>query len=89
MAIARVRVLRLEPTMPSHTYKLIDLVGVSDQGTDDAITSALTRAGQTLKAIDWFEVLETRGVVNDGRVTFQVSIRIGFRLLSDEELQNA
>ena len=74
--------------MTSPTYKLIDLVGVSDQGTDDAIKSALTRAGQTLKAIDWFEVLETRGVVHEGRVTFQVALRIGFRLLSDEELQN-
>lgn len=74
--------------MASTTYKLIDLVGASDQGTDDAIKSALARAGETLKAIDWFEVLETRGVVNDGRVTFQVSIRVGFRLLSDEELHN-
>jgi dodecin len=75
--------------MASPTYKLIDLVGVSEQGTDDAIKNALARAGETLKAIDWFEVLETRGVVNDGRVTFQVSLRIGFRILSDEELRSA
>jgi flavin-binding protein dodecin len=75
--------------MDSPTYKLIDLVGVSDQGTDDAIKNALARAGETLRAIDWFEVLETRGVVNDGRVTFQVSIRIGFRILSDAELHSA
>jgi dodecin len=74
--------------MASPTYKLVDLVGVSDQGTDDAIKSALARAGETLKAIDWFEVLETRGIVNDGRVTFQVSVRIGFRILSGEELRS-
>jgi flavin-binding protein dodecin len=80
--------LRHVPGMTSPTYKLIDLVGVSDQGTDDAIRSALTRAGETLKAIDWFEVLETRGVLNDGRVTFQVSVRVGFRLLTDDELRN-
>jgi flavin-binding protein dodecin len=74
--------------MSSSVYKLIDLVGASDQGTDDAIKNALARAGETLKAIDWFEVLETRGVVNDGRITFQVSIRVGFRILSDDELRS-
>jgi len=74
--------------MTSPTYKLIDLVGVSEQGTDDAIKNALSRAGETLKAIDWFEVIETRGVVNDGRITFQVTLRIGFRLLSDAELRD-
>ena len=75
--------------MTSPTYKLIDLVGVSEQGTDDAIKNALTRAGETLKAIDWFQVTETRGVVNDGRITFQVTLRVGFRLLSDTELRDA
>ena len=75
--------------MTSSTYKLIDLVGTSEQGTDDAIKNALTRAGQTLKAIDWFQVSETRGVVHEGRVTFQVTLRVGFRLLSDDELRDA
>ena len=75
--------------MTSPTYKLIDLVGVSEQGTDDAIKNALTRAGETLKAIDWFQVTETRGVVNDGRITFQVTLRVGFRLMSDAELHDA
>jgi flavin-binding protein dodecin len=74
--------------MTSSTYKLIDLVGTSEQGTDDAIKNALARAGQTLKAIDWFQVSETRGVVHEGRVTFQVTLRVGFRLLSDDELRN-
>jgi len=75
--------------MSSPTYKLIDLVGVSEQGTDDAIKNALARAGETLKGIDWFQVTETRGIVQDGRITFQVTIRIGFRLLSDAELHDA
>ena len=72
--------------MRNPTYKLIDLVGVSDQGVDDAIRNALARAGETIKGIDWFEVTQTRGVVNDGQVTFQVTLRLGFRILSDAEL---
>ena len=75
--------------MTSPTYKIIDLVGVSEQGVDDAIKSAIARASETLKAIDWFEVTETRGVVNAGQVTFQVTLRVGFRLLSDSELRDA
>jgi dodecin len=74
--------------MPS-TYKLVELVGVSDVGLDDAIKSAVARANETLKGLDWFEVTETRGVINNGRVTFQVTLKIGFRLLSDDELRGA
>jgi flavin-binding protein dodecin len=75
--------------MASPTYKIIDLVGVSDNGIDDAIKNAIARASETLKAIDWFEVTQTRGAVSEGQVTFQVTLRIGFRLLSDEQLHNA
>jgi flavin-binding protein dodecin len=75
--------------MPSHTYKLIELVGVSDAGVDDAIKSALARAGETLKGLDWFEVTETRGVIHDGQVTFQVTLKIGFRIMSENELRGA
>ena len=52
------------------TYKLIELVGVSDVGIDDPIKNALSRAGQTLKGLDRLQVTETRGVLNDGQVTF-------------------
>jgi flavin-binding protein dodecin len=69
------------------TYKLVELVGVSEVGVDDAIKSAVGRANETLKGLDWFEVTETRGVINNGRVTFQVTLKIGFRLLSDDELR--
>ena len=75
--------------MPSRTYKLIELVGVSEVGIDDAIKNALSRAGQTLKGLDWFQVTETRGVLSDGQVTFQVTLKVGFRILSDDELRGA
>jgi dodecin len=75
--------------MPQRTYKLIELVGVSDVGIDDAIKNAISRAGETIKGLDWFEVTETRGVIADGRVTFQVALKVGFRVLSEAELRGA
>ena len=71
------------------TYKLVELVGVSDVGVDDAIKNAITRANESLKGLDWFEVTETRGVINNGRITFQVTLKIGFRILSEDELRGA
>ncbi len=74
--------------MPDRTYKLIELVGVSDQSTDQAIRNALTRAGETLRGLDWFEVAETRGTIRDGRVAlFQVTLRVGFRAMAPDELR--
>jgi flavin-binding protein dodecin len=75
--------------MPSRTYKLVELVGVSDVGIDDAIKNAVTRAGASLRGLDWFEVMETRGVINNGQVTFQVTLKIGFRIMSEDELRGA
>jgi flavin-binding protein dodecin len=67
--------------MPNHVYKMLELVGSSTQGTDDAIRNAIERAGETLRHLDWFEVLETRGHIADGKVAhYQVKIKIGFRL---------
>ena len=69
------------------TYKLIELVGVSEQSTEDAIQNALAQASQTLKGLAWFEVKEMRGLVEEGKVSqFQVTLKIGFRLLSENEL---
>jgi flavin-binding protein dodecin len=69
------------------TYKLIELVGVSEQSTEDAIQNALAQASQTLKGLAWFEVKEMRGLVEEGEVSqFQVTLKIGFRLLSENEL---
>ncbi len=74
--------------MPNRTYKLEEIVGVSETSTDDAIRNALTRASQTLQGLDWFEVVETRGTIRQGEVVqFQVTLKIGFRLMSPEELQ--
>jgi dodecin len=69
------------------TYKLIELVGVSEQSTEDAIQSALAQASQTLKGLSWFEVKEMRGLVEEGKVRqFQVTLKIGFRILNENEL---
>jgi flavin-binding protein dodecin len=69
------------------TYKLIELVGVSERSTEDAIQNALAQASQTLKGLAWFEVKEMRGLIEDGKVNqFQVTLKIGFRILSESEL---
>jgi flavin-binding protein dodecin len=73
--------------MAEHTYKLETIVGVSETSLEDAIRSALTRASQTLQGLDWFQVVEKRGTIRDGTVgQFQVSVKIGFRVLSPDEL---
>lgn len=67
--------------MSNHTYKLIELVGSSTTSTDDAIHNAIERASKTLRNMDWFEVLETRGHLADGMVShFQVKLKVGIRL---------
>jgi len=68
--------------MPDKTYKLIELVGVSATSIEDAIQNAVSRANQTLKNLDWFEVVEARGLIQDGKVNqFQVKLKVGFRLI--------
>jgi flavin-binding protein dodecin len=67
--------------LSSHTYKLIELVGSSPDSTDEAIRNAIQKASVTVKHIDWFQVIETRGHVHDGRIAhFQVTLKIGFRI---------
>jgi len=67
--------------MSAHTYKIIELVGSSTVGTDDAIRNAIAKAALTVKHMDWFEVVETRGHLVDGKIAhFQVTIKIGFRI---------
>ena len=69
------------------TYKLIELVGVSETSTEDAIRSAIAQASKTLKGLAWYQVTETRGLIQDDHVTqFQVTLKIGFRILSEGEL---
>jgi flavin-binding protein dodecin len=67
--------------MPDKTYKIVDVVGVSEESIHQAVRNALTKAKQTLRNIDWFEVKNIRGAVHkDGALEFQVEVRIGFRL---------
>jgi flavin-binding protein dodecin len=67
--------------MGSHVYKMVELVGSSTVGTDDAIRNAVETAGQTLRHLDWFEVTEQRGHVVDGKIAhWQVTLKVAFRL---------
>ncbi len=67
--------------MPNNTYKIIEVVGVSDDSIQQGVRNALAKARQTIRNIDWFEVKEIRGAVNaNGEPQFQVEVRIGFRL---------
>ena len=67
--------------MGDSVYKKIELVGTSTESLEDAIRGAITKASETVRNIDWFEVSEIRGWVKDGEVRhFQVTLEIGFRL---------
>ncbi len=67
--------------MKDHTYKLIELVGTSSTGIEDAVNNALQRAGQTIKNMRWFQVMETRGEIENNRVAhWQVTLKIGFTI---------
>ncbi len=67
--------------MSEHTYKMIELVGSSPRGIEAAVENAIKRAGETLRNLRWFEVIETRGHIEDGKVAhWQVTIKVGFTL---------
>jgi flavin-binding protein dodecin len=67
--------------MPDHVYRLSEIVGSSTTGVDDAIRTAIRKAAETVRNIEWFEVKEVRGQVADGEVAyFQVTLKVGFRV---------
>ncbi|NMR19060.1 dodecin [Cellulomonas fimi] len=67
--------------MADNTYKVTEIVGTSPDGMDQAIRNGIEKASQTLRGLDWFEVKEVRGMIDDGRVGhFQVLLKVGFRL---------
>jgi flavin-binding protein dodecin len=67
--------------MTNHVYRLSEVVGSSPTSIDDAIRSAISKANQTVRNIEWFETQEIRGQVVDGDVAyFQVRMKIGFRV---------
>ncbi|KIF71465.1 dodecin family protein [Streptomyces sp. AcH 505] len=67
--------------MSEHTYRVTEIVGTSPEGVDKAIRNGISRASQTLRGLDWFEVTEVRGHIVDGEVDhYQVGLKVGFRL---------
>ena len=71
--------------MADNIYRIAEIVGTSPNGVDDAIRNAVSRANQTLRNIDWFEMTEVRGHLADGQVAdWQVTVKIGFRLEDGE-----
>lgn len=66
----------------SKTYKIIEIVGTSDKSYQSAIENAIAEASKSLKEISWFEVVQMRGGVNEGKVSeFQIILKVGFRLI--------
>ena len=67
--------------MSENVYKVVELVGSSTSGIEDAVENAISRASQSLREIGWFEVVSTRGHVEDGKVAhYQVTLKVGFKL---------
>ena len=67
--------------MAEHVYKKIEIVGSSPNGMEEAVHNALARASKTIRNMRWFEVTETRGYLEDGKVEhWQVTLKIGFTL---------
>ena len=67
--------------MADHTYVINEIVGTSSESADEAIRSGIDRASRTLRNLDWFKVVETRGMIRDGKVGYyQVTLKVGFRV---------
>lgn len=67
--------------MSDHTYRVIEIVGSSPDGIDAAIRNAVSRAAETTRGLDWFEVQSVRGHLENGDVAhFQVTLKVGFRV---------
>ncbi|MEE8387932.1 MAG: dodecin [Acidiferrobacterales bacterium] len=67
--------------MTDHIYKILELVGSSKDSIEEAIGNAIVRADNTIDNLDWFEVIDTRGHIENGKVAhYQVTVKIGFRL---------
>ena len=71
--------------MSDNVYRVIELVGSSSKSIEDAIENALGRAGKTLRRLDWFQIVETRGMIaEDNKVGYyQVMLKVGFTIEGD------
>ena len=71
--------------MTNSTYRVTEIIGTSPDGIDAAIRTGITRAQQTVRNLDWFEVTEVRGHIKDGEIAhYQVGMKLGFRLDNPE-----
>ena len=79
---ARTALMSREAVNPDqHIYRVIELVGTSEESIEDAITSGITRASSTLRNVRWFEVVRTSGHITDGIVQhYQVTMKVGFTM---------
>ncbi|RZK95046.1 MAG: hypothetical protein EOP30_05630 [Rhodococcus sp. (in: high G+C Gram-positive bacteria)] len=67
--------------MSDHVYRVVEVVGSSTDSTDAAIKNAIARTNETVRNVEWFEVVETRGHVENGAVAhYQVTVKVGFRV---------
>jgi dodecin len=67
--------------MSDHVYKTLELTGSSSTGIEEAVSTAIAKASETVRNMQWFEVTETRGHIRDGKVAYwQVTVKVGFTL---------
>jgi hypothetical protein len=67
--------------MTDHIYKIVELAGASTESIEDAIQTAIKRANQTLRNLRWFEVVQTRGHIENGAIQhYQVVLKVGFTM---------
>ena len=67
--------------MSNHVYKTLELTGSSTTGIEDAVSTALAKANETVRNMQWFQVVDTRGHIRDGKVAhWQVTLKVGFTL---------
>lgn len=67
--------------MDDHVYKKIEITGTSSISSDDAVKNAISRVSESIHHLRWFEIVESRGAINDGKIDrWQVTIKIGFTM---------
>ena len=67
--------------MSNHIYKILEIVGSSETSIEEAISKAIAHASKTVRSMDWFEVIQTRGHIVNGKIGhYQVTLKIGFTL---------
>lgn len=67
--------------MEDHVYKIVEIVGTSTKSVEEAVNNGLAKAGESIRNLRWFKVVETRGDISDGKVAhWQVTLKIGFTI---------